>query len=313
MTLLPQSTLDHLKLARFPVKRTKTGARLGNHKSVFTGASAEFAQHREYSAGDEPKRIDWRVLARTERLVIKQYDQETNLRSTLVVDTSASMGYQGGRFRKLSKPSVTKLQHAAGIAAALAWILVRQGDSVSMIGFDQKVHQRTPYASTPGHLHRLIQALGKLSPQHASQTAATLHNIASILPERGLVILFSDLFEDTEGLRQALHHLRFRNHEIVVIQILAKDELDFSLEGSIRFRDMENPVSHFEADPAAIRKEYLRQLGNHFEAIEIACDQVQADYLLTTTDQSIPDVITNLLARRCGGMLSQLPSKGDPA
>lgn len=293
MTLLPQSTLDQLALARFAVRRAMNGSRHGNHRSPFTGASAEFAQHREYCPGDEPRRIDWRVLARTDRFVVKQYDQETNLGATLVLDASSSMDYAGTRPHASSK-----LMHAKRLAAALAWILIRQGDAVGMVTYDNAIRIRMPIASTVSHLHRLLRTLDGLQTSGPSATATVIHQLADTTPARGLVILCSDLFDDTDSLQHALHHLRHRNHEVVVLHVLAPEELHFPFDESIRFRDLEGQSESFDVDPQAIRREYLQQLQDHLDAVKRACHHVEADYLLTTTDQSVPDVLTSYLATR---------------
>ncbi|MBL8892813.1 MAG: DUF58 domain-containing protein [Planctomycetaceae bacterium] len=295
MTLLPQTTLDRLALARFPVRRSMNGTRQGNHRSPFTGASAEFAQHREYCPGDEPRRIDWRVLARTDRFVVKQYDQETNLRATILLDASASMGYAGTRSKQGSK-----LQHASRIAAALAWVLIQQGDAVGLIAFDQQVNLRLPIASTTGHLHRLLRAIDSLQPNKPSATSQVIHQLAETLPSRGLVILCSDLLDDPATLQHALFHLRHRHHEIVVMHVLADEEVNFPFSDTMRFRDLEGVESWLDVDPQAIRRDYLRQLQDHLLAVKQACHQVAADYLLTTTDQNVADVLIDYLATRCG-------------
>ncbi|MBX3416135.1 MAG: DUF58 domain-containing protein [Pirellulaceae bacterium] len=301
MNLLSQTTIDQLALARFPVRRAMNGTRNGSHRSPFTGASAEFAQHREYSPGDEPRRIDWRVLARTDRFVVKQYDQETNLRATILLDCSASMGFAGA--------GISKLAYATQLAAALAWVLIRQGDAVGLIAYDQQIRLRLPTASTAGHLHRLLEAMANLQSQHASATPTLVHQLAETLPSRGLVILCSDLFEDPPALQHALHHLRHRHHEVLVVQVLAPEEVSFPFNDAIRFRDLERCSGSMDVDPPAIRREYLRQLQAHLEAVKQACHQIEADYLMTMTDQPVADVLTNYLAARFGKQSNRGGSK----
>ncbi|MBL8853980.1 MAG: DUF58 domain-containing protein [Planctomycetaceae bacterium] len=298
MTLLPQSTLDRLAMARFPIRRLMNGTRQGNHRSPFTGASAEFAQHREYCPGDEPRRIDWRVLARTDRFVVKQYDQETNLRATILLDASASMRFAGTRATLISK-----LNHAKQIAAALAWVLMQQGDAVGLVAFDQRVRLRMPFGSTAGHLHRLLEAITGVQPEQPSATATVIHQLAETIPSRGVVILCSDLLDDPHSLQHALYHLRHRNHEIVVMHVLADEEVNFPFSESIRFCDLEGLDEWMDIDPPAIRREYLRQLQQHLSAVKQACHQVAADYLLTTTEQNVADVVINYLATRTGNSI----------
>jgi uncharacterized protein (DUF58 family) len=313
MTLLPQSTIDRLALARFPVRRCVNGSRSGNHRSPFTGASSEFAQHRQYCPGDEPRRIDWRVLARTDRFMVKQYDQETNLRATILLDTSASMAYCGDAHGKTAKLSqslvVNKLTHATRLAAALAWTLIRQGDAVGMVTYDQQVRLRLPIASTTGHLHRMLSVMSELRPQNPSATAPVIHQLAETIPARGLVILLSDLFEDPASLLHALHHLRHRHHEVVVLQVLAPEELRFPFHDTIRFRDLEATSDDYDVEPQAIRREYLRQLQDHLNEVRQLCHQVEADYWMTTSDESVEHVLTDFLASRHGSPTQQ---RGSP-
>ncbi|HMP78926.1 MAG TPA: DUF58 domain-containing protein [Pirellulaceae bacterium] len=299
MNLLPQSTIDRLVLARFPVNRSMHGSRHGSHRSPFTGASAEFAQHREYSPGDEPRRIDWRVLARTDRFVVKQYDQETNLRATIILDASASMGYCGAEAHR-GPVKLSKLGHAAQLAAGFAWMLVRQGDAVGAAIYDHTIRQRYPAASTPGHLHRILQGLAGLRPAGRSATASVVHQLAETTPSRGLFVLFSDLLEEPSELMHALHHLRYRHHELIVCQVLAPEEVNFPFDAATRFRDLEGNQDHCDVDPQAVRREYLRQVQAHLSEIRQACHQVEADYLLTTTDQPVDDVLIDFLAARHG-------------
>jgi uncharacterized protein (DUF58 family) len=311
MTLLPQSTIDRLTLARFNVRRCVNGSRSGNHRSPFTGASAEFAQHRQYCPGDEPRRIDWRVLARTDRFMVKQYDQETNLRATILLDTSASMAYSGdGTGKPVAADHdhvVSKLTHAARLAAAFAWMFVRQGDAVGLATYDQQIRMRFPIASTSGHLQRMLNAMNDLRPQNRSATATAIHQLAKTTPPRGLIIVLSDLLDDPALLLNSLYHLRNRHHEVVVIQVLAPEELHFPFNDTIRFRDLEAVSDDFDVDPSAIRREYLRQLHQHLIEVKGACYQVEADCLLTTSDESVEHVLTDYLASRHG---NQTPQEG---
>lgn len=295
MTLLPQTTLDQLSQSRLTVRRAMNGTRNGNHRSPFTGASADFAQHREYCQGDEPRRIDWRVLARTDRLVVKQYDQETNLRATLVLDASASMGYAG-----TGKHRISKWTHATRLSAALAWLLIGQGDSVGLVAFHQQICLRMPTSSTAEHLHHMLQAMEHWTPQLPSSTPTILHQLAETLPSRGLIILCSDLLDDPAPLQHALHHLRHRNHEVIVMHVLAPEEVSFPFTDSLQFLDMEGNCDPIDVDPNAIRREYLRQMQSHLDTLKAACHHVEADYLLTTSDQAVPDVLIRFLATRLG-------------
>lgn len=298
MTLLPQNTIDRLTRARLNVYRAKSGTKQGSHKSLVTGCSNDFAQHRQYSYGDEPKRIDWRVLARTNRLMVRQYDQETNLRATLLIDSSASMSYLNSKASKSTDRISDKLTHAKRLAAALAWILIRQGDAVGITSYASQITCRSPHASTVHHLHRLLNSLEHIDPQSTADSIGILHRIAETLPPRGLIVLISDLFHDPLLVRDVLSHFQHRNHELIVMQVLAPDEVNFPFSESLRFRDLECHQQLFEADSIAIRQEYKTQLGNHLASIKQICNQFQSDYVFTRTDDDIADVINSLLENR---------------
>lgn len=298
MTLLPQITINRLTNARFKVYRAKMGTKQGSHKSLVTGCSNDFAQHRQYTPGDEPKRIDWRVLARTNRLMVRQYDQETNLRATLLIDSSASMEYRDSKAGTSFNQVTDKLTHAKRLAAALAWILIRQGDAVGFISYANQIACRSNHASTVQHLHRLLGMLEQVSPQSTMESFDILHKIVELLPPRGLIVLISDLFIDPRSLRDVLSHFQHRNHELVVIQVMTPDEVNFPFADSLRFRDVESHNHVYEADSSAIRREYMSQLNKHLLSIRQICQQVQADYVFTTTDDDVADTINSFLESR---------------
>lgn len=300
MSLLSQSSLDRLGLARWPMRRAVHGTRQGAHRSPYTGASAEFAQHREYAVGDELRRVDWRVLARTDRLMVKQYDQETNVRATILVDASASMGYVGKK-----KGAIRKLTQASRLAAGLAWVLMRQGDGVSLVVGDHQIRQQLPVGSTMGHLQRLLRTLEGLQPHGPSNFAGVIHTLAESAPARGLMILLTDGLEEPATLQRALHHLHFRNHEVLLLQVLSSDELEFPFQEAHRFRDLEDGLADCDVDPTAIRRQYLAAVTQHLSAIRQACHQVNAEYLLTSTEEDSGTVLVDFFAQRSG-----LPSSG---
>jgi uncharacterized protein (DUF58 family) len=298
MTLLPQTTINRLTRARLKVYRAKMGTKQGSHKSLVTGCSNDFAQHRQYTPGDEPKRIDWRVLARTNRLMVRQYDQETNLRATLLIDSSASMGYRDSTAHNSAIQTSDKLTHAKRLAAALAWILIRQGDAVGIMSYANRINCRSIHASTVHHLHRLLSSLEQIAPQSTGDSVEILHKIADALPPRGLMVLISDLFLDPLPLRDVLSHFQHRNHELIVMQVMASDEVNFPFADSLRFRNLEGHQQFFEADSLAIRQEYKSELNKHLQSIKQICSQVQADYVFTTTDDDIAEVVNTFLESR---------------
>jgi uncharacterized protein (DUF58 family) len=230
--------------------------------------------------------------------MVRQYDQETNLRATLLIDSSASMAYRDAKSGTLTNRPPDKITHAKRLAAALAWILIRQGDAVGFMSFSTGITCRSTHASTVHHLHRLLGSLEQIAPQSTEDSVAILHKIAETLPPRGLIILVSDLFLDPLSLRDVLSHFQHRNHELIVVQVMASDEFHFPFADALRFRDLESDQQFYEADSSAIRQEYKSQLDKHLQSIKQICRQVQADYVFTTTGDDIADVVNSFLESR---------------
>ncbi len=299
--LLPNSITSRFSRARFPVHRPVIGTKSGDHRSPHTGLSTDFAQHREYSPGDEPKSIDWRAFGKTDRYYVKQYSDDTNLRASILLDCSASMAYcdqvSGGHHR--SMPS--KLDYARRLAAMIAWILMRQGDAVSLFVFDDQIRQRLPMLSTADHLHRILRTLSEVQAQRSSNYTAVMHEVAGQLSNRGLVIVISDFLDELTQFSGALHHLRHHHHEIIVFQTLASDELRFPFRHTARFRDLEELIEEQDIDPATIRQEYLRQINGHLSELQAACNLAEADFARFTTDRPLDDALADYFARRMMG------------
>ncbi|MCL4846774.1 MAG: DUF58 domain-containing protein [Acidobacteria bacterium] len=224
----------------------------GLHRSPFRGFSVEFAEYRQYMPGDDLSTIDWKVFARTDRHVVKKFEQETNLPCHLLVDASASMAY-GSR-------GLSKLQYASYLAAALAWLLVRQRDAVGLMAFGADVVAELPARSRPGHLRRLLVELERLRPADRSNLARPLHRLAERLTRRGLVVVISDLLDEPDGVVAGLRHVRFRGMEVVVFQVLDAAELTFPFDRSTRFRDLESG-DEILTSPDTVRAEYLREMS----------------------------------------------------
>ncbi len=230
----------------------------GLHRSPYHGFSVEFSEYREYSAGDDPRYLDWRLLARTDRYYIKRFEDETNLRCYLLVDLSRSMGY--------GSLGWTKADYARTAAATLAYFLSSQRDAVGLVTFEERIAEYLPARHRPGHLRRLMLCLERSVAGTATDLAAPLEQIARTVRKRGLVVLISDLLAPLETIARQLGYLRSRGHEVVVMRTLDPAEIDFSFPQPAMFQDVESGRELY-VDPAAMRRDYLARFEAHDEAI----------------------------------------------
>ena len=227
----------------------------GQHASPYKGFSVEFAEHRKYSPGDNPRHLDWRILGRTDRLYVKQYEAETNLRAHVLLDTSASMGYSSGT-------GVTKLEYASYLTAVLAYLMVRQQDAVGLTTFDTQIRIDMPSGSSPRHFDEMMRQLEGLRPGRKTDLGTTLHRLADRYKRRGLIILISDLYDEPEAIERALHHFRARRHEVIVFHVLDRAEIDFPFREIASFVDMETR-EQIQVDPAYVRDDYRRLIEEY--------------------------------------------------
>lgn len=287
-----EPTLDPTALARFGrlellARLVVEGVMTGLHKSPFKGFSVEFAEHRQYGPGDEIRHIDWRAFGKTDRYFVKEYEEETNLRVHLVVDTSGSMGYSGGHG--------PKLDHARVLAAALASLMIRQRDAVGLFTADTDVRAQIPPRSAPGHLSVLCAALERAKPGGEAPLSGVLDAIAGRIWRRGLVVILSDGFDDLGRLTTALRHLRHRKHEVLFLQVLAPEEEQFPFRQPARFRNLEAPEHTLRVDPAALRAQYLERFEAHCAGLKEALLGMGADYhrasLAVPADRTLLDYL----------------------
>lgn len=298
MKLLPPALLATFSQVPMLARGFVEGFKSGSHRSLYLGSSSEFAEHREYSPGDDPRGLDWRVYGKMDRYYIKQYVEETNLRATILLDASASMRFVGDSAMKVDGERLSKFGYAQHLAAAIAYLLTRQGDAVGLVNFDSQVRERLPPASTASHLRRLLQTLHRVRPGGESRLADVLHETAQLIPRRGLVLVISDFFGDVADITAALHHLRHRKHELVLFHVLADEELHFPYSSMTNFRDLEQVADQVEVDPAAIRREYLSQFNAYLQQLEAGCGQVEAEYERLSTQHRYEDSLANYLANR---------------
>jgi uncharacterized protein (DUF58 family) len=288
---LDPEALSRLKNLTLAARRVVEGYFAGMHKSPHKGFSIEFAEHREYTPGIDPRHIDWRVLGRRDKLYVKQYEEETSLRCYLLLDKSASMGY------KSDGVPLTKLQYSCYLAASLAYLMASQHDAAGLITYDTAVRERVPPRQGPGHLRVLMEKLEQTRPGSETTLSATFHQLAESIKRRALVVVLSDLFDDPTELLGALKHFRHKKHEVVVFQVLDPAEVTFPFDDVTRIEDMENG-RELTSDPRAFRKAYLDELAKFLEAIRSGCRSAQIDYTVAQTDQRFDLFLGNYLARR---------------
>ena len=263
----------------------------GMHRSPYFGQSVEFLQHREYVPGDDLRHVDWKVWARQDRLVVKQFEEDTNLRCTMVVDVSHSMQYGNG--------PLNKFEYAATIAASLSYLVLQQQDAVGCITFDDKVRMRVPIRSKRNHIHSVIDSLDTQSPSDKTDMYAVMREIAETVPRRGMIMLISDLLGDIEGTIKGLKLLRQRGHDILVFHVLDDDELDFEFNGAMRFDGLESD-DFLNCNPRALREGYLTALNEFLTDIRRKCASNAVDYALIRTSDPLDAVLAKYLSRRLG-------------
>lgn len=271
----------------------------GLHRSPYHGFSVEFAEHRPYHPGDELRHIDWKVYAKTDRYYVKQYEQETNLRHYVVLDTSPSMRYR-------HKSSISKLEYGAYLASALHYLMVRQRDATGLIAFDETIHTIRPPKSTKGHVRRLLTTLEHLvdSDSKVSRTgaASVLNEVAERISRRSLVVVITDLFENIaehHTLLHALRHLRYRGHEVLVFHVLESDtERQFRFpDVPMKFVDMETG-EEMAVQPAQIRENYAEAVHAFTENFRIRCRERNIDFVELDTAEPYSTALLAYLNKR---------------
>ena len=270
----------------------------GRHRSPYKGFSAEFAEHRQYVPGDDLRTLDWRVYGRSDRYYIKQFIEETNCRATVLLDASGSMKYTGKESARRDGEGLSKFEYARYLAASLAHLLIHQQDAVGLVTFDTRMRRYIPARSRASHLRTILEEMVATEPGDETGIAPIFHEIAERIHRRGLVIVISDLFDDPEEVLNSLHHFRFRKHEVMVLHVMAEEELSFPFESTSVFRDLELSQRRVQFDPRAIRAAYLDRVRHHLHRIEIGCGQMNVDYVPITTKQSFDLALTRYLAHR---------------
>jgi uncharacterized protein (DUF58 family) len=262
----------------------------GLHKSPFHGFSVEFAEHREYVPGDDIRHVDWKVWSKTDKLYLKQYEEETNLLAYLLLDTSESMAYASG-------DNVTKLQYAQIIAASLSYLILQQQDSVGLVVYDDAVRRYLKPAGQTSQLKEILRLLDVTPAREKSDLGLVFNDLAERFKKRGVVVVLSDLFDDVSRIITGLKHFRHRRHEVIVFHVLDPAELDFPFRDTTLFKGLEG-MPEILTDPHALKRAYQAELGLFLEELEKGCRMVDIDYVPLRTDQSLDVALSSYLASR---------------
>lgn len=262
----------------------------GLHRSPHKGFSVEFREHRAYVPGDEIRRLDWKVFGKRDRFYIREYEEETNLRATILLDASGSMAYGSG--------DVTKHHYASRLAACLAYLMLQQADGVGLLVFDQAIREFIPPRSRPGHLRALTDALARSKPGGETELGRVFHDLVPRIHRRGLLIVLSDCFGDPADLLAALAHFRHAHHEVIIFQIWDRDELEFPFRQWTRFESLETAGEHRLLDPATLREAYLRRVAQFRDDLKRGCHRHRIDLVPMVTDRPYAEALAAYLTLR---------------
>ncbi|MDZ4817684.1 MAG: DUF58 domain-containing protein [Planctomycetota bacterium] len=263
----------------------------GMHRSPYFGQSIEFRQHRQYTPGDDLRHVDWKVWAKQDRYYVKQFEEDTNLRCTLLVDVSESMQYGDG--------PLTKYDYAATVAVSLAYLILRQQDAVGCMSFDESVRVSVPLRTKHTHISSIAESLAVSEPRSKTDLFQILRNVADAHPRRGLIVLVSDLFADPDSLIKGLRMLRQQGHDVMVFHVMDDDELDFPFSGPTRFEGLESSDT-LNCNPRALRTGYLAALERFLETVRRGCAQNMVDYALIRTRDPLDAALASYLTNRLG-------------
>ncbi|HEY3322703.1 MAG TPA: DUF58 domain-containing protein [Planctomycetota bacterium] len=268
----------------------------GLHRSPFKGFSVEFSEHRKYVRGDDLRLVDWKLWSRTNRYYVKQFEAETNLTAHLVVDVSESMNYAG------HAGGLTKLQYATYLAGAMAYMMIHQQDPVGLFTCDDALRSVIRPRSKSSHLYAILKLLSETQPRGRTALASNLHQIAEMISHRGLVMIFSDLLDDAgeDKVLDALSHLRYRGHDVIVFQVFDAAETTFPFKDVMRFEDSERSGQQLVADAPAIRAGYLQEVRGFLDRYRSECLKRRIDFVPIDTSVSFDKPLLAYLQKRCG-------------
>lgn len=287
---LDPATLAKISALDLRARMVVEGFISGMHRSPYKGFSVEFAEHREYVQGDDIRHIDWKVFGRSDKYYLKQYEEETNLQLMLVVDTSESMTYRGAA-------AMSKFDYALSAAAALSYLTLQQQDAVGLALFDTSLYQYMKPSNHPTHWKTLIHEMaGKTGPKKTS-IRSVLDDLAERMGRRGLVTVFSDMFDDVDEILAGFKHMRYRRHEVIVFQVLDPHELDFPFKQTTMFEGLEQ-YPEILTEPRALRQRYLEEVERFTSRLKKGCRDMGVDYHLLNTGDRLDVTLSTFLAAR---------------
>ena len=287
--LLDPQTISRAEALGLQARYVVEGYMAGEHKSPYRGFAIEFAQHREYTHGDDTRHLDWKVLGRTDRYYIKQYEQETNYVANILLDGSESMKYGSGK--------VTKFDYGKQIAACLAFLILHQRDAAALGIFDQTMRDYSPRSDNRATMHRLMTRLAAFQPTQQTSIAGVLHDMANQIRRKGIVVIISDFFDDEAKVLEGIQHLRFGGNEVICFHVMDPYELEFPFTGLVEFEGLES-IPKILTRPAELRKTYLREVEAFRNRLRDGCEKNQSHYLLVNTAEPLHEVLSGYLAFR---------------
>ncbi len=298
---LDPKVLNRVSRLDLRARRIVEGYVSGRHRSPYKGFSVEFAEHREYAAGDDLRYLDWKVYGKSDRLYVKQYEEETNLVATVCLDVSTSMRYEAAG-RPEAEETLSKSDYAATVAAALSYLVIHQQDAAALVLFDEDVREALPSGSQPVHLQRMLALMDGYEGGPRTDLGAALGKVAEQVRRRGLVIVISDLLDDPARVLSGLRRLRSRRHDVVVFHVLDRDEVEFPFQRMTRFEGTEEPMPELLCDPRGLRASYLEALEGFRRAVRAGCLAERIDYVPLDTGTPLDVALSGYLARRASAV-----------
>jgi uncharacterized protein (DUF58 family) len=288
-TSIDPRTIAKIRGLRLRARHIVEGYIAGRHRSPYHGFSIEFAEHREYAPGDDLRYVDWKVFGKSDKLYLKQFEDETNLLCYLVLDISQSMMYAG------PTAALSKLEYGQSVAAALAWLILQQQDAVGLALFDDQIRALIRPSSSASQLEQIIAVLELALPGKFTAAGRNFHDLAQRMTKRGVVIVMSDFFDDLASLAAGLKHFRHRKHDVVLLHVLDPAELEFPFERLTEFKGLEN-FANVQADPKLVRAAYLREMNSFRQSLEMECRRQHIDYFLLRTDEPLDGALRRILS-----------------
>ncbi len=287
--ILDPEAIERAEALGLQARSIVEGYMAGEHKSPFRGFAIEFAQHREYTPGDDTRHLDWKVLGRSDRYYIKQYEQETNYVANILVDGSESMNYGSG--------AVTKFEYARTIAAVLSYLILLQRDAAALAIFDERIQEYHPRTDNMSSIHSLVSILADFEPTRETGISTVLHEMARQVRRRGIFILISDFFDDVDEVVRGIQHLRFTGGEVIVFHVLDPAEVAFNFVGTVEFHGLEGGVK-VTTQPQGLRKSYLAAFQEFVDRLRLGCERNGCNYVQVKTDSPWHEVLSSYLATR---------------